>query len=92
MMRFLPLELWRATEREIIIQVDYIEPYLALMESFTNLSERHQSNNDMTRIGYQQAQARKFIIDSETYIEKMFVVRLDLRTLAGPILGYKFVA
>ena len=71
--------------------MDYIEPYLALKESFNNLAERHQNNNDMTRIAYQQAQAGNFICDSETYINNMFIVRLDLRTLAGPILGYKFV-
>jgi hypothetical protein len=72
--------------------VDYIEPYLALKESFNNLAERHQSNNDVTRIAYQQAQERTFIVDSATYINKMFIVRLDLRTLAGPILGYKLVS
>ena len=71
------------------IQVDYIEPYLALKESFNKLGERHESS-DLQSIEYKQSQTQKFIVDSMTFMEKMFIVRLDLRTLAGPILGYKF--
>jgi hypothetical protein len=31
------------------------------------------------------------VVDSKTYKERLFLIRLDLRTLAAHILGYKLV-
>ena len=70
------------------MQEDFIEPYVALKESFSNMSERHKDHS-MTRMCYQQLEMPNFVCDSSTYKNMMFIVRLDLSALAAPILGYK---
>jgi len=70
------------------LQKDYIEPYIALKESFNNLADRHQSTT-VAPMSYQQPDVPHFVFDSMTFMERMFMVRLDLRTLAAPILGYR---
>lgn len=69
---------------------DFLSPYLALTESFYNLSERIESKN-LYKLPYQILPLPDFIVDTRTFKEKLFMVRLDLRTLAASVLGYKFV-
>ena len=54
------------------------------------MAERHKQQS-LTRMRYQQLEMPNFVCDSATYKNKLFIVRLDLSTLAAPILGYKLV-
>lgn len=67
-----------------------LAPYLALTESFYNLSERIESKA-INKRAYQVLPLPDFIVDFETFKERLFLVRLDLRTLATSVLGYKLV-
>ena len=60
------------------------------MDGFNNGGEESQSNQ-IAHLPYQKVEPNKFFIDEMTYLHKQFLIRLDLRTLAGPILGYKLV-
>ena len=66
---------------------DYIEPYVALRESFNDIIERYNTENSPSAImRYQREMLPDFIVDGDTFKSRMFLVRLDLRTLAASLL------
>lgn len=67
-----------------------MQPFLALTESFYNLADRLRSK-ELYKLPYQVLSIPDFVVDSRTYKERLFIIRLDLRTLAAHILGYKLV-
>lgn len=69
---------------------DYIEPYVALQESFNNIVERYNTDaNPLTIMRYQKLPLPEFTVDADTFKSRMFMVRLDLRALAPSLLEYR---
>lgn len=75
------------------VDEDYIEPFVALRESFNDVVERYNSDglNKQTMMRYQRLLLPEFICDSSTFKSMMFLVRLDLRALASSLLEYRNV-
>lgn len=55
--------------------LDYIEPFMALKNSFNSLAERHEESGTPTnKLHYQQLQLPSFITDPITFMDRLFLV------------------
>ena len=64
---------------------------MALKHSFSSLAEQQQQGH-IRRTGYQELRMPQLICDGNTFVDRLFMIRIDLRTLAAPILEYQFVS
>lgn len=85
------MHLVRAYDMTRHLQVNFLEPYVALKESFSDLSDEHLSNKELTLLGYQRLALPDLIVDPETYRNSLFIISLDLRIMASMVLGYSNV-
>ena len=63
---------------------------MALQQSFSSLAEQHQQGH-IRRMDYQELKLPQLVCDGNTFTDRLFMIRIDLRTLAAPILEYQLV-